>query len=247
MDVVIIIIVSILLLPYVIFALHLIFVGICGLFVKEKQHMKESKFYRFLINSLTFMLLKFLRVKVHVNGEEKLPKNKYVVFISNHRSNFDAITGWYAFRKYHIAYISKDENFKIPFFGKVVRKCCFLSIDRKNPRKAYETICTASELIKNKQVSIGVYPEGTRSKDCVLLPFHSGVFKIAEKANTDIVVLTVRGTENIHKRTPFRKTDVYIEILDVIPPSIFKEMTAKEVSDHVREMINDNLVKQGDI
>ena len=75
MDV-IIIVVSILLLPYVIFALHLIFVGICGLFVKDKQHMKESKFYRFLVNSLTFMLLKFLRVKVHVNGEEKLPKNK---------------------------------------------------------------------------------------------------------------------------------------------------------------------------
>ena len=99
---IILILVIILLLPLIIFLLSLIFAAICGLFVENKQYYQESNFYRGLINFVTFMLLKFLRIDIKINGEEKLPENKYVVFVSNHRSNFDAIVGWYIFRNYHI-------------------------------------------------------------------------------------------------------------------------------------------------
>lgn len=36
-------------------------------------------------------------------------------------------------------------------------------------------------------------------KECVLLPFHNGVFKIAQKASVPIVVASIQGTEQIHK------------------------------------------------
>lgn len=121
------------------------------------------------------------------------------MFVGNHRSNFDPIIEWLVLKPWDIAFISKGENFKIPFFGRIIRKCCFMPIDRENPRKALRTINKASDLLQSGEVSIGVYPEGTRSKTGELLPFHDGVFHIAKKAGTPIVVMSIRGTEQIHK------------------------------------------------
>ena len=104
------------------------------------------------------------------------------MFVGNHRSNFDPIIEWLVLKPWDIAFISKGENFKIPFFGRIIRKCCFMPIDRENPRKALRTINKASDLLQSGEVSIGVYPEGTRSKTGELLPFHDGVFHIAKKA-----------------------------------------------------------------
>lgn len=103
------------------------------------------------------------------------------MFVGNHRSNFDPIIEWLVLKPWDIAFISKGENFKIPFFGRIIRKCCFMPIDRENPRKALRTINKASDLLQSGEVSIGVYPEGTRSKTGELLPFHDGVFHIAKR------------------------------------------------------------------
>ena len=80
-------------------------------------------------------------------------------------------------------------------------------------------------MINDGIVSIGVYPEGTRSKDCRLLPFHNGVFLIAEKTKAPVVVMALRGTEQIHKRCVFRRTHVYLDVLDVITPGELEEIT----------------------
>lgn len=97
---------------------------------------------------------------------EKLPKNERFLLVCNHRSKFDPILTWYVLRDYNLAFISKPENF---------RRCCFMAIDRENPRNALKTIHQAAELIKQNEVSVAVYPEGTRSKTCELLPFHNGI------------------------------------------------------------------------
>ena len=191
------------------FLLYVLFLGVCCIFINpNKEYKKDSPFYRFLLDNATAAAIKLLRIRVHITGMEKLPKGQKVLFVSNHRSNFDPIITWYAFRKWKIAFISKPSNFKIPFFGRIIRKCCFMPIDRQNPRKAIPTINSAAKLLKKQEVSIGIYPEGTRSKSCELLPFHNGVFKIAQKAEAPIAVLSTAGTEKISKRAPFRPTDV---------------------------------------
>ncbi len=83
--------------------------------------------------------------------------------------------------------------------NETTKVCCFLPIDRENPRKAIPTINRAAKLLKEQEVSVGIYPEGTRGKDCRLLPFHNGVFKIAQKAEAPIAVLSITGTEKYPK------------------------------------------------
>lgn len=225
--------------------LYVLLLGICALFVNPKrEYEKNNRFYRFILDSATAAAMKLLRIRVHISGIEKIPKDEKVLFVSNHRSNFDPIVTWYALKKWKIAFVSKPENFKVPFFGRIIRKCCFLPIDRENPRKAIVTINKAAKLLKKQEVSIGIYPEGTRSKSYQLLPFHNGVFKIAQKAHSPIVVLSICGTEEIAKQTPFTPTDVYLDVLEVFPGENIKEMKTEIIGMMVRHLIATNIEKR---
>ena len=227
------------------FALYVLFLGACALLVDpKKEYEKNSPYYRFLLDSVTAAAMKLLRIRVHVSGIEKIPKDTKVLFVSNHRSNFDPIITWYILKKWKIAFVSKPSNFKIPFFGRIIRKCCFMPIDRENPRNAIVTINNAAKLLKKQEVSIGIYPEGTRSKNGQLLPFHNGVFKIAQKAEAAMVVLCVTGTEKISKQTPFRRTDVYLDVLEVFSAQGIKETKTEMIGTAVRRLIEINTEKR---
>ena len=223
--------------------LYVLLLGVCSLLVDPgKAYDKNSRFYRFLLDSATAVAMKLLRIRVHVSGIEKIPKDTKLLFVSNHRSNFDPIITWYALKKWEIAFVSKPENFKVPFFGRIIRKCCFMPIDRENPRNAIVTINRAAKLLKKQEVSIGVYPEGTRSKTCELLPFHNGGFKIAQKAEAPIVVLSITGTEKIAKAAPFRRSDVYLDVLEVF--SNIKETKTELIGMAARRLMETNMERR---
>ena len=222
--------------------LYFLIPGFFALFVNpKKNYTKDSKLYRTLLNAASVIALKIMRVKIQVSGAEKLPHGQKHLFVGNHRSNFDPIVTWYALRDWKISYISKSGNFKIPIFGRIIRRCCFMTIDRESPRKAINTINQASELLKEQEVSIGVYPEGTRSKNCELLPFHSGVLRIAQKANASIAVVVLKGTEKIHKNYPFHRTCVEMIIAEVIPAEQVCSTRSAELGDKVRDIIENSL------
>ena len=140
-------------------------------------------------------------------------------------------------KDYDLAFISKAENFRIPIFGRIIRKCCFMAIDRENPRNAIKTIEKAAGLIEKDEVSVAVYPESTRSKECVLLPFHNGVFKIAQKANVPIVICALTNSNAIKKNMFRRRTDVYLDVIDVLQPESFSAEKTLEIGEQTRTIM----------
>lgn len=221
----------------------ILFTVIVSLFANNnKIYTKHSRFYRRLLNFWTWIAIKILCIKIHVTGMDKMEKVQgRFLLVSNHRSNFDPILTWYVFKKYDVAFISKKSNFSVPFFGAIIRKCCFLDIDREHPANALKTIDQAAELMKNDIVSFGVYPEGTRSKECVLLPFRNGVFKTAIKAEAPIVVITVRGTEQIAKQPLFKKHDIYIDVLSVLDASYVNTHRTVEIGADVEQIMREKI------
>lgn len=221
--------------------LYLIVNYLVALCVNGSKHVDHPRFYyAWNAAQAAELICIYCGLHIHVSGEELLPKGKRYLFVSNHRSNMDPIVVMNKLRNHEIAFISKEANLRIPIVGKFIHECCFLPIDRENPRNAIATINTAAEYLQNDVVSIGIYPEGTRSKSAHMGEFHAGSFKIAQKANVPIVVASVSGTENVSKRV-LRGTTVYIDIIGVIDAEKVAAMKTVELAGCVKSMIGEHL------
>lgn len=218
---------------------YILLLIISALFVNEKrEYTKDSRYYRWLLNSATGIGLMLCRVSVNVTGEDKIPEGRFLL-VSNHRSKFDPLVTWYIFRKSNISFITKESNLHVPVFGRIVRRCCFYAIDRQDIKKAYATINKATALAVNDVASIGIYPEGTRNYDYEngLLPFRNGAFKPAKKAGIPIVVITVQGTEKIHVNYPWHHTEVRLDVSGVISTEEAASMNTSQIGKEVRKMM----------
>lgn len=214
------------------------------LFMPKKDPIdKPLKGIYFIIQFSTEWLVTLLRVKVRFNGIERLPDEPFVL-VSNHLSNFDPIVVLSKIKKRKIAFISKASNFKIPAAGVYVHNAGFLAIDRENAMNALRTLKRAAEMINREQMIMGIYPEGTRSKSGELLEFKEGAFLLARRANAPIVVMSTHGTNLIAKRSPWRRTVVDLNVLDVIDRETVKATPLADMSDRVRAAIAADLGKE---
>ena len=225
--------------------LHLVVALIISLFVyKNRPVARVGRFWHFMTVQTVDCILKVAGVRLHITGEELLPQDRRFMLVSNHLSRFDPMICMVRFRRTPLAFVSKPGNFKIPLAGAFIHKCGYLSIDRENARNALTTLNTATEYISSGRLSVGIYPEGTRSKTGELLEFKDGVFKIARDSHAPIVVMTVSGTENITHNFPFRPTHVDMHIVRVIQPEEYAGMRTGAISSMVRKYMEDDLATQ---
>ena len=178
---------------------------------------------------------------IHFDGKELLPKGRRFLFISNHRSRFDHMVECLAMDDEYMAFVSKEENFRILLARRLMQRNCYISLKRGDGRSAFEMIRKSIACIKNGVLSIGIFPEGTRSLDGKLLPFKPGVFKIAEKAECPIVVGAIKGTDLVCKNWPWKRTPVHFEILKVYEPCEFKDRNTNELSDEIENLLRKSL------
>ena len=195
---------------------------------------EDSKFYRRLMHPYIEALITLVGVRLHTKGLEKTPKDGRFLLVCNHLFIADPGIMLHCFKNSQLAFVTKQENQKLPVVAPIMHKILCQPIDRENDRAALKTILKCISLLKEDKCSLCVFPEGYTSKDGKLHPFRAGVFKIAQKANVPIVVCTIQNTRPIFKNLKkLRKTDVQLHLVDVIPPEKFKGLSTVELSDRV--------------
>jgi len=177
-------------------------------------------------------------VKVNVVGADKLADNERYVFMSNHQSALD-IPVIYAGLREQISFIAKKELFMIPFFGWGMWAVGHISIDRQNPRKAHASIARAVQRLNKENVSLILFPEGTRSKDGKVLDFKTASFTLALQAGVKLVPVAIKGAID---RLPPKSSrivpgTVELAVGDPIPVEELKGMNKAEICGRVREAI----------
>ena len=207
----------------------------------KKKYDKPSRFYYTLFNFGYWLILRHGRARVHTSGMEKIPYGQRFLFVSNHRSKFDNMIQSVSMKKEFLAFISKTANFKIPIGRHYMQRSCYMAVQQNNVKSGLNAVLRAISLIKTDSASVAVFPEGTRSKDTKLLEFKPGCFKIAEKTKCPIVVGVTQGTERIHKNWPWKKTDTYFDVIDVIYPGQMEGKNSVEISDYIYKEMSDYL------
>ena len=221
-----------------------ILVWFAGLFVNhKKEYTKVSKWARFWLMQGTQFITNHAHIWVKSNGLNKIPQKEKFMIVCNHRSNFDNFVITNKIGKLDIAFITKESNYKIPFAKGLMPGLCYIPVNREDKLQSLQAFKRASTLLETGATSIGVFPEGTRSKTEKMGEFHEGVFNIAMHAKAPIVVATLRNTEKVHKHWPLRATTVKFDILQTIRSEEYEGMTAKALSDMVHSMMVEHLEK----
>ena len=226
--------------------LFLLVVLISCLFVDPKKLLeKPSGYFRFLLNEFCRLALALGGVHVNVTGLEKVPRGSRFLLVSNHRFAFDPLVFYSSMPWADLAFLSKKENFSIFVVAQIMRKVLCLPVDRNNDRESLKSILKAIQFIKDDKASIAVFPEGRTNRTAdPLLPYRCGVFKIAQKANVPIVICSLVNSRAI-LRNMFRKhTEVWLDVLDVIPAEELAGKTTIEVGERVHAVMEAGVVRR---
>ena len=219
------------------FLLALIFLwAVCAPVDFDKPQEEDSPFYRAVMHVYIEALIQLVRVRIHTKGLENTPKEGRFLLVCNHLFIADPGIVLHCFRKSQLAFLTKKENYKLPFIGAFMHKILCQPIDRENDRQALKSILKCIQLIKEDKTSVCAFPEGYTSKDGKVHPFRPGVFKIAQKTNVPIVVCTIQNTREIFKNLKhLGHTDVELHLVEVIPPSSYVGLNTVALSDMVYE------------
>ena len=219
-------------------AISWIFFDIAGRLTSsyKKTYDKPSKFARFMLTNGIAYITFHAMIRQKKTGLEKIPNEPFLL-VSNHKSNFDPMLVSQALYKRDIAFITKKDNMKIPLGARFMWRLCYMPVNREDKLQSLEQFKKAADLISSGVSSVGIYPEGTRQKEGVILgEFHNGAFNIAIKTKCPIVIMTMRGTEKIHKRFP-RITRIKMKCVQVLYYEEYSSMNATELCNYVHEIM----------
>ena len=164
------------------------------------------------------------------------PRLPYVA-VSNHESYADIFL--ISHFPWEMKWLSKDTIFRIPVMGWMMRMAKDIPIKRGRRESVVSAMQGCRDRL-GKNVSVMIFPEGTRSMTEELLPFKDGAFKLAIEAGVPILPIVVAGTRHCMAKHSFafRRARAKARVLAPIPTT---GMTAQDVAtlrDRTRAIID---------
>jgi 1-acyl-sn-glycerol-3-phosphate acyltransferase len=175
-------------------------------------------------------------METEVMNKERLDAERPAIYICNHTSTLDMWIGmWRA--PMGVCGIAKKEITKIPFFGQAYLLSGHLLVDRSNRERAIEAMEKVAETVRRHNLSMWMWPEGTRSLDGRLKPMKKGFVHLAIATKLPIVPVVFH---DFHRRWVPRSFKVFpgqlrVEVLEVIDTS---NWTAESIDEHLVQVRN---------
>ncbi len=184
----------------------------CFVFIARPFHHNNSYLY---CKVESFFPLWALGIKVIKNNFDSDPPLSPAVYICNHQGILDAFIVGSIYPKSTIG-VGKRSILAIPFFGLMYWLAGNILINRKNLKSAISSLKKAQQKILDKNLSVLIFPEGTREKGRELLPFKKGAFRMAIDAQIPIRPLVISYYYNGLKLNDCKTHNIYIERLPEI-------------------------------
>lgn len=164
------------------------------------------------------------------------------IYIGNHQNNYDMVTISYMVMPRTVS-VGKRSLIWIPFFGFLYWVTGNILIDRENRSKAHNTMTTVEKHIVEDNISIFMFPEGTRSRGRGLLPFKTGAFHTALAAGVPIVPIICSTTHNKVDLNRWNNGKVICEMLEPIDSSQFNKENVREFAEYCHNIMAQRLAE----
>jgi len=207
------------------------------------------KAHKIVVDYLSLSLMRclwFLGTRVKFINNNKIPKDKPLIIVSNHQSTQDIAPLLWYFKKNHPKYVAKKELGKgVPSISYNLRHGGSVLIERNNPKQAITALKNFGQYIKSNNYAAIIFPEGTRSKDGKLKPFKENGLKILTKyiPNAVIVPVTINNSFKVYKygKFPLHLGDKIQ--FEVHQPFVVNKMSFKELIPYLENTIKSGLTE----
>jgi 1-acyl-sn-glycerol-3-phosphate acyltransferase len=134
-------------------------------------------------------------VRVDVQNSENLPTEGPAIVVANHRSFFDSVLLMFALPR-PVSVLGKAEYTDRRITNWLFCGAGMIPIRRENPGDLLRAFAQVSDVLDRGEV-VGLFPEGTRSRDGLLHRGHSGAAHIALTTGAPLVPVGIIGTDQI--------------------------------------------------
>jgi 1-acyl-sn-glycerol-3-phosphate acyltransferase len=158
------------------------------------------------------------------------------VAVANHESFVDILL--ISHLPTEFKWLSKAEIMKIPVLGWMMRFARDIPLERRDTTSGRAALDQARERLATN-VSVMIFPEGTRSKTGEMRKFRAGAFKLAIEGQHPILPIAVHGTRDCLRKDDWRlgRARAEVRVLEPIPTVGLTEDDLPELRSRVRSAI----------
>ena len=182
--------------------------------------------------------------RLEIAGLKKIRKDESYVIVANHASLSDIICLFNLNRQFK--WLAKRSLFGIPFLGWSMGVMGYVPLERGRHgsiKKSY----TESLGWLRRNISILIFPEGTRSRSGEIGPFKTGAFRLAVESQKPILPIVLAGTQNVISKgkAAFGAPGLaYVSVLSPIETKGLKSADEKSLRDEVASVMRAELKKR---
>jgi 1-acyl-sn-glycerol-3-phosphate acyltransferase len=183
-----------------------------------------------LVKSMPFWSLK-------IEGREKIIKGETYVIISNHQSLLDIILITRLGNNFR--WVSKAELFRVPILGQTMRMARYLEVARGSKESVLKFMDQALQTL-DRNISVMMFPEGSRSKSTEIVRFKSGAFQLALRRDKPILPVVIDGTGKVLPKEGYTikgRTRLRLKVLDPVYPGSFGSGDPDELATEIRSLM----------
>ena len=181
-------------------------------------------------------------LKVEYRFPNSINKLSPAIYIGNHQNNYDMVTISYMVRPRTVS-VGKKSLIWIPFFGILYWITGNIFLDRENRTKAHSTMAQLAHRINEDNLSIWMFPEGTRSRGRGLLPFKTGAFHAAISAGVPIIPVVCSTTHNKINLNRWNNGIVICEMLDPIDVSCYSKDNVRDLATYCHDLMEKRIAE----
>ncbi|MFW6414717.1 MAG: lysophospholipid acyltransferase family protein [Thermodesulfobacteriota bacterium] len=211
---------------------------VLAVFLPHREAMKK---FRLFIRTYGLICIKILPwpfiMVIFKDKAQHENHNGPFIYVCNHRSSSDPFL--MACLPHELVQVVNVWPFRIPFLGIIARKAGYLSVNEM----PFEEFKSKAIQTLHDDVSIAVFPEGTRSESKKMGQFRSAMFRVALATGYPIVPVCISGNEYIPTRDfKLHPGTIRIHKLKSVPWEEYKDMTPYKLKNFIRDKIAQELV-----
>lgn len=211
-----------------------LFIAVQAPFIGHRSAMrlfrKAIRWYGYVVIHILPCGLVRVRYKNQPQGQIPDP----CIVVCNHRSSSDPFL-MAALPLAEVVQVVNKWPFHLPLWGPMARWAGYINIRAMEPSDFF---AHAGPLLADR-ISLVVFPEGTRTRDLKVGPFHGSLFRLALATKAPIVPVCISGNENIPARGTMllRPGTIVLRQLPALTWDQYKNLSPFQLKNKVRDLI----------